>query len=332
MISAPTLKQAAAELCREYPDAPSRTLAKRLAVENKTSVENARAAIRAVRGALGESKLHKSVPELRRAKQSAGWVPKMPPTKAGEWLPLVVAGPGRVGIISDLHVPFHSELALESAVEHIARHRPDVILINGDFGDWYGLSRFEKNPKLRDDQGELNAQRQCLQWLRHRFKKQRIIFKYGNHDERWDKYVFNVFPLLHAEPGLRLDTMLKCAELDVEVVMDQRPIMLGKLPVFHGHELGRSIFNPVNPARGAFLRTHHTILVGHNHQTSGHGDTNIWHDETFCWSTGCLCCLTPEYARVNRWNWGAAFVTVEKDGTFGVENFRISKDGKARSS
>jgi hypothetical protein len=52
----------------------------------------------------------------------------------------------------------------------------------------------------------------------------------------------------------------------------------------------------------------------------------------FCWSTGCLCDLTPEYARVNRWNWGFATVTVDTAGSFDVDNYRISAKGEIRSS
>ena len=41
------------------------------------------------------------------------------------------------------------------------------------------------------------------------------------------------------------------------------------------------------------------------------------------WSTGCLCDLTPEYARLNRWNHGAAHVEISNGGDFHVTNFRI---------
>jgi hypothetical protein len=85
-------------------------------------------------------------------------------------------------------------------------------------------------------------------------------------------------------------------------------------------------------ARGAFLRTLSTILVGHGHRTSGHAESNLWHEEVFCWSQGCLCDMNPEYARVNRWNWGFATVDISKGGEFGVENMRISSDGTVRTS
>jgi hypothetical protein len=80
------------------------------------------------------------------------------------------------------------------------------------------------------------------------------------------------------------------------------------------------------------LRLLHTVLEGHGHRTSGHAESDMWHRETFCWSTGCLCDLTPEYARVNRWNWGFATVTVDTAGSFDVDNYRISAKGEIRSS
>jgi hypothetical protein len=58
----------------------------------------------------------------------------------------------------------------------------------------------------------------------------------------------------------------------------------------------------------------------------------MFHSETFVWSTGCLCDLTPQYARVNRWNHGMAFVEVANDGSFNVSNFRINKHGDIRGA
>jgi predicted phosphodiesterase len=131
---------------------------------------------------------------------------------------------------------------------------------------------------------------------------------------------------------MRLEEWLGCDDLGIEIVEDQRPIMLGKLPVLHGHELPKGLTNPVNMARGAYLRTAHTILVGHGHRTSGHSEPDLWREEVFCWSTGCLCDMRPEYARINKWNHGFAFVEIAKDKSFDVSNLRIGKDGVVRSS
>jgi hypothetical protein len=43
------------------------------------------------------------------------------------------------------------------------------------------------------------------------------------------------------------------------------------------------------------------------------------------YSTGCLCQLTPRYARVNRWNHGFATLEAEKGGDWDIRNLKIIK-------
>lgn len=318
------------ELCKKFPKTASRTLARRAAEEYSITLERARCLVRTARGNHGgRMKPHASVP---RENGKSGTVPKMPPSVAEKWTPHEFHH-HRVGIISDCHIPYHCETALQSAIKHLKGHSIDSLLINGDFCDFYTISRWVKNPKKRDFKAERVACIAGLEWIRHEFPKIPILFKAGNHEERWDHWLWNHAPEISDEPEMRLDAWLKLDQFGMDFVTDQRPVMVAKLPVFHGHELGKSVFSPVNPARGAFLRTHHTVLIGHSHQTSGHADTNLWHEETFIWSTGCLCDMNPEYARINRWNHGFACVTVGDGGDYDVENFRInSSSGRVRKS
>ena len=62
--------------------------------------------------------------------------------------------------------------------------------------------------------------------------------------------------------------------------------------------------------------------IGHHHQTSEHTETTLDGRTVTCWSTGCLSELHPDYARVNRWNHGFAFVETHRD-QFTVSNKRI---------
>lgn len=334
----PTAKQKAiAALLKRHPDAGHRTLAKKLHDDNPAlfpTLENARGSVRKYTGNNGvESRaLNKSVGRAIRPPRKPGELPPLPKSEAKAWEP-VELDCSRCLILSDLHLPHHSELAIDSSLDYGDLFGPDCILINGDLFDMYAISRHDKDPTKPKVLAELEAGKQLFAHLRARFPGVEIVFRAGNHDERWDKYLALQAPALFDIEAIRNAWHIPAGIVDYKIkYICDRPIMLGKLPVFHGHELGKSIFSPVNPARGAFLRAHHTILVGHSHQSSGHADTNIWHEETFCWSTGCLCDLTPQYARTNRWNWGFACVTVEKDGAFNVENMRINKDGKVRKS
>jgi len=320
------------QLLDAHPDAPARTLARRLVAETNgaLTLEQARSRIRQATGQNGKAK--RSCATKPRPSRKPGQGVAMPPSKAEPWQPYVLDVVGTVGILSDIHVPFHDERALEAAVRHLEAVGIDALVLNGDTVDFYTISRWVKNPKKRDFRGEIDAAKQLLAWLRERFPNVPFVFKVGNHEERWIHWLWQHAPEISDDPRMGLDQWLDFDELDIHLVEDQRPVMVGELPVLHGHEKGRGISSPVNQARGAFLRLQHTVLEGHGHRTSGHAESDMWHRETFCWSTGCLCDLTPEYSRVNRWNHGFATVTVDQTGSFDVDNYRISKKGEIRSS
>lgn len=276
----------------------------------------------------------------------------MPESKSKAWSHFS-AGTERNLIISDLHIPFHDSAAIEialSAGSGWLRKGKDAIIINGDLGDFFSLSRFEKNPTKSKLVDELKGMRAFLGYLRQRFPGVRIIYKFGNHDEWWDKHIFRKTPELIGLPSMDLRRVLvsdlsvesvdnsadedgeEPAKLDpefseeiggIEFVQNQRIILLGALPVMHGHELGKGFAPPVNAARGAFMKALSHILVGHHHQWSSHQAKTILDKVIVTYSTGCLCFTHPEYARVNQWAHGFAKVEVYKGHEFDVKNFRI---------
>jgi hypothetical protein len=316
--------------CDEHPTHPARSLARRLVQEANGAItlEQARYRIRAQFGQSGK----RGKPAAKRAARKPGQGVAMPPSKAEKWEPYVLETTGIVGILSDIHVPFHSEVALQAAVGHFKTVGIDALILNGDTCDFYTISRWIKDPKKRDFRGEINAATQLLAWLRQEFPGVPIIFKSGQPRRAVAALALAARTGDQRRPTHGPRSVAGLAEHGIELVEDQRPIMVGELPVLHGHEKGKGISSPVNQARGAFLRLLHTVLEGHGHRTSGHAESDMWHRETFCWSTGCLCDLTPEYARVNRWNWGFATVTVDTAGSFDVDNYRISAKGEIRSS
>jgi len=323
----------ARELCHQFPQAPNRQLARMLYAEftaHYRDIEAARDAIRYVRGVRGE-KNRKCIANAEPWEpQLAGWKPQMPPSQADAWRPVTLPGVERVLSLSDVHAPFHDEAALAAAIQHGQKLRPDAVIINGDFGDHYAGSRFQKDPRLIDYTAELDCQAELLGYLRSKFRKAWILFKLGNHDERWDHFCWNKAPELSNEKQLQLHNRLNFEKFGIQRV-DDNPIMAGKLPILHGHELAKGN-SPVNPARGTFLKANHSVLIGHHHRTSTHSDPDMFGKETACWSQGCLCELTPRYARINKWNHGFAFIEVERDGDFNVHNYRISNEGKVRAA
>jgi predicted phosphodiesterase len=271
-------------------------------------------------------------PTVPRPPREAGEILAMPKSMAEPWTPHVMKVTGPIGILSDVHVPYHSEVAVAAAVGHLKEQGLSGLLLNGDIADFYAISRYMKDPAKRDFKGELEAVRGFLGWLRQEFPGIPIVYKAGNHEERWQHWLWQHASEISDDRRMSLTAWLDLAKLDIELVEDQRPVMLGKLPVLHGHELPKGMAAPVNVARGAWMRTLSTCLVGHSHRTSNHAESDMWHKETACWSTGCLCDLRPEFSVINRWNHGFAVATVHKGGQFDVHNYRVMGDGTVRSA
>lgn len=325
----------AQRLIAAHPDAPAKTLGRRLQAESNgaLTLDQAYARIRYQLGRKGaKHRRHAtSVGREIRPPREAGMPMPMPPSSAEPWGPHDLGVIGLVGVLSDIHVPYHDETALRAAVDQLIGDRIDALVLNGDTADFYSISRYTKDPRKRKFKSEVDAVRDMLKWLRGQFPNIPIVFKAGNHEERWNAWLFQHAPELSDDPRTGLDQWLDMADFGITLVQDQRPIMAGKLPILHGHEEGKGISAPVNPARGSFLRLKHSSLKGHHHQTSSHCEPDMFGREIFCWSTGCLCDLRPEYLRFNKFNHGFASVKVEGDGQFNVTNFRIA-NGKVRSS
>ena len=75
--------------------------------------------------------------------------------------------------------------------------------------------------------------------------------------------------------SLGFSHFLRLEEHGITYIPDNQQIKAGKLNIIHGHEFGGSFFNPVNAARGLFMRAKASVLAGHNHQTSEHQEGNI---------------------------------------------------------
>lgn len=321
-----TKMDVARDVIARHPRHSQRTIAHVAYRENPELWPSWEACYMSVRRACGGAKSHENLrhdlPSYAKHESSVGTTaPAIPQSKAEPWVAYDLHG-SRMLVLSDLHIPYHDDTALALAIEWGKHRKPDVILLNGDAADFYATSRFETDPAKRDFAGELKAVREFLGYLRHSFRKTRIVYKLGNHEERWWHYIWRKAPELLGCDFMDFAAMTHCDKLGIEVVGNARIIRVGALSVLHGHEWRAGISTPVNPARGAFLKANECALQGHLHRTSEHTETSISGRVITCWSTGCLCDLHPEYARVNRWNHGFAEIEMHK-GDFSVENKRI---------
>jgi hypothetical protein len=198
----------------------------------------------------------------------------------------------------------------------------DAILLNGDTLDFFSLSRFAKDPKARSFAHELKTFAEFILVLKSTFPKAQIYFKHGNHEERYNHYLWMKAGELEGVEEFKLDEIIQRRGPGVIIIGDKRIIKLGDLNVIHGHEFGGNIFSPVNIARGLFLKAKVAAMQGHNHQTSEHTERDMNGRITTTYSLGCLCQLSPAYLPLNKWNNGAAVVEISGND-FNVNNFRI---------
>lgn len=328
----------ARELLVKFPTLGNREAARKLYlahVQVFKNLDDAHRSVRYVRGKSGKRNrdgLYSKktlIPELLQEK-----IP-YPESIAEDWTPFEITGKHVILNLSDLHIPYHSDIAVRAAIKTAKKHNPDIILLNGDLADFYAISRWQKKPSKRNFKQEIDLVRQFLKWLRQQFPKARIIYKAGNHEERWDAYVWEKCTELWELPQMQWPALITYPEspeaFAMEWVAQQRVIYAGNLPIMHGHELPKGLTNPVNQARGAFLRTISTTLTAHGHRTSNHIERLPLpkdNDLIVSWSQGCLCEYHPEYARINKWNWGFVIIELEKDKTFNLHNYIITKGGK----
>lgn len=307
----------AKEYCDKYPNSSTGTIVNLIKDTHKQlDKECIRTAVRYYRGASGNHK--------RKFAKFTNFLPK---SEAHSFEPFFISQ-SRTLIISDLHFPYQDNDAINVALNYGLEKDVNCILINGDLIDFANISRHDRDFRNRSTIYEIEQVRYFLEILRDYFPKSRIIFKYGNHDERWDKWLYTNAPEFFELDDLQLEKVLRLNDLQIEVVKDKRPIRIGKLTILHGHEIvGGS--GGVNPARATFTKTLESVLVGHYHKTSSHVERTMNGDIISVQSIGSLCGLTPSYMPINKWNHGFAYCTLDiKTGEYHLENKQIIK-GKA---
>jgi predicted phosphodiesterase len=305
---------------------PTLTLARIMYKENIElfkSVDSARSSLRRLEGKVGNAeKKYLSNKDfiMNEERPKNPW--KLPESDEAKYEPYILKAK-KLAVLSDIHVPYHSMSALECALDKIYEEKPDAILLNGDTVDFYGLSRFQKDPRKRSVAHELQALNEFLDVLQQFEAK--IIYKLGNHDERYEHYLQHKAPELLGIQEFEFKNLLKAGERKMDVVGEKRIIKANKLNIIHGHEYP-SVFSPVNIARGLYMKGKVSAMQGHNHQTSEHTETDMNGKSVTAWSLGCLSELNPAYMPLNKWNHGFAIVDLSDNREdFHVNNYRIHK-------
>ena len=314
------------EYLTKFPKTPSLTLAKLICKEKKKlkfTIEKVRSSIRWQRGV--RTKTSRNSPnEFAEIWSSVNQTVEYEPITD-----FILSGVQKLGVLCDIHFPYHDKGALQVAVNRIIKEKCDAILLDGDTIDFYPISEYSTDPRRRGTlTKELLITKNFLKELRSKFKG-KIFFKPGNHEFRLERYVIKNAPELYELECITLPELLGFNELQITHINSRSLIKVakGNLNILHGHEFGKEpLLSPVNPARGLYLKAKANAIEGHYHRTSEHVETTLNSKMITCWSVGCLCLLRAEYRPYNNWNHGFAIINID-GGTYGVQNYRI-ENGK----
>lgn len=318
------------EYLEKFPNSPSKTLAKKIYSENGgyfEKFENVYTTVRYYRGQIGkyhrERLNNKEFQKELKTKVMQNFVslPTSLSEKRGTFT--FPTGCKKLGIIGDLHIPYHDEDAIETACDKMEAEEVDSILINGDLLDFYQLSFHEKDPRKVHFKNEIESGKQFFEYIRSRFPGIPIYFIPGNHENRFERYLRIKASELLDMDEFRLDVILHVAEYKIEYIPFRTKIVFGDFLIEHGDKIPGA--GGVVPARTALMRLKTNCIINHFHKSSQSSQRvyGIGEPTTIIgYSIGCLCELAPDYMEINEWNHGFAILT-KVDNLVSVNNYKI---------
>jgi predicted phosphodiesterase len=225
------------DIAREYRlkygmDMPTLTLARIMYNENVEafmSVDHARSTLRIIEGKAGNKMRSETKDKslyMTEERPKNPW--KLPESEEAIYEPYIIKAK-KIAVLSDIHIPYHSLSALSAALDFIQSEKPDSIILNGDTIDMYSLSRFQKDPRKRSVAHELKALNEFLDVLSQFGAK--IVYKLGNHDERYQHYLMHKAPELLGIPEFEFENLLKAKDRGMAVIGEKRIIKANKLNI-----------------------------------------------------------------------------------------------------
>ena len=334
IVKQPSAKKSNTNIILDYlekfPNAPSRTIAKKIYNENSAffkDVENVYFRVRYYRGQSGSTNRDKlKNTKFQKELKVKVMIQKLQlpesHTKVRNSFTFPT-GCKKLGVFGDVHIPYHDNTALEVMFKKFEEEKVDSIFINGDLLDFYQLSFHEKDPREVHFKGEIEAGKEFLAYIRSRFPDIPIYYITGNHENRFERYLrIKASELLDIDE-CRLDVILHVAEYRIEYLPFRSKVVFGDYTIEHGDKIPGA--GGVVPARTLLMRLKSNSIVNHFHKSSessqriyGVGEpTNIR-----AYSLGCMCDLAPEYMEINEWNHGFCIMSKIKDKV-SVSNYKI---------
>ena len=258
---------------------------------------------------------------LKTKKAATPYYPSNSSSTTSGTLTIDTRGGAKTGVVAnDFHIPYEDKKAVESFLVFLQEHKPSYVFLNGDIGDWYMLSSFDKNPaRLHTLQSDLDAAHDLLKTIRGILPKSMIFLLDGNHEDRLRRHLWSKDPQLSSLRCLELSNLYRLTGLDIVSVPYEEGLRVNdKLLILHGNIIGA---HSGYTAKRMFEKHGGSGIHGHTHRGGTHLRRN--RDGVFgWWENYCMCSLNPDW--IKHPNWQQGFSMVHFVGSrFWVESVQI---------
>lgn len=201
----------------------------------------------------------------------------------------------RSAFISDVHAPRHDEVALSGLLESLSDWKPTTLFLLGDIWDCEEISR---HPKTLDGHSDLQKSIDVgVQVVKSIIDacgrvRPRVFLMYGNHEDRWQKWLANQAPAASTLRCLRMNELFRMQEVGISEVFPYGHVMKWNgLALSHGRKC----------AAKAGMTGHKMLIDNGCSGVSGHVhrlcrvDVNRSSGPIFHVENGCLCRMDVDF-------------------------------------
>jgi predicted phosphodiesterase len=181
-------------------------------------------------------------------------------------------------VTSDYHIPFEDKKAVNVMLKYAKHYKPNVFVINGDFVDFYRVSKYDKNPDRKETiQDELDLAEAYLKQINTVLpKKTEKYYLYSNHEGRLEQFLWRN-PELYGLKILKIENLLNLKEYGFKFIggsydywkNDNGHLQLGEVLIMHGDNRlnGASTSKYAGySAKNTMYSLQKSVVLGHTHR------------------------------------------------------------------
>ena len=206
-------------------------------------------------------------------------------------------------VLADQHFPFADRRTIEWSIEYIKEVKPSRIVLLGDLIDFYSISHFTKDPSKRNLKKEVDSAREYIAKI-DSLNYDTTYIK-GNHEHRWEKYVWDKAPELVGLDEVSFNNLLRIPDR-WQVVGYNKRVIHGNIVFFHGDKCGAGLFDK-NLQLGMSSICGHSHLLGVKYRRMA--DYRI----IAAASSGCQCSYEVDFTTFSNWQRGLCICYSSKD-------------------